>query len=470
MTPRLWTLNGEDLAEAAAAGGPGGVGTDRVPKRATVGRHATGAPVPDSGTPRYTAVQETAGPVDPSGLESDQGGEGLAAAADGSGGSSPEGAPFQDVEQSGTSRNSPDESGAIRIADQSGSLRTADQPESVPGPDQEEAPGTPTAAPARKARTVPKPAGEGLPVPLWGDVIMKVYPEARGTYPIEILKGGTRICIEAPRSPPWLSTKLQDTLITGLTAAVEEEGRSREFVKRKVGEAFTTIAERLETDDETRRALTPAPVRRIIEETESVIVYPGEATFYEVTIRGRTLTITAAQMARVESGFINAAVLNAFPLDPLDASKGDWKAIKDYWLSPDVAEVRDREETSEAEIVIERLRAHCEGLTLVASPEALTADTLAWNDEAKGLVWVTGTRIARFIEEELKKPPEFSAALSKILRAEGGPMPRPTKPIRIGPSSKLVRCWGLKEEFARFKSPGGGMRVRDAITARREDP
>lgn len=334
------------------------------------------------------------------------------------------------------------------------------------GLEEDQAPEAP-APPARKARPVPKPTGAGLEFPLWGNVILKVYPETRGAYPVEIMRGETRICIEAPKSPPWLSTKLQDALITGLTGAVEDEGRSREFMKKKVADAFTAIAERLETDDETRRALTPAPVRRLMEETESVIVYPGESTFYEVTIAGRTLTITAAQMARVEPGFINAAVLNAFPLDPLDASKSDWKAIKDYWLSPDVAEVRDREETSEAEIVIERFRLHCEGVTLVASAEALTADTLAWNDEADKLVWIIGTRIARFIEEELKKPPEYSAALSKILRA-AGIMPRPTKTIRAGPSSKQVRCWGLREDFcAKFKVPGGGVRVRDVMIARR---
>lgn len=334
------------------------------------------------------------------------------------------------------------------------------------GLEEDQAPEAP-APPARKARPVPKPTGAGLEFPLWGDVIMKVYPETRGAYPVEILRGETRICIEAPKSPPWLSTKLQDTLITGIMGALGEEGRSREFVKKKVADAFAAIVERRETDDETRRALTPAPVRRLMEETESVIVYPGESTFYEVTIAGRTLTITAAQMARVEPGFINAAVLNAFPLDPLDASKSDWKAIKDYWLSPDVAEVRDREETSEAEIVIERLRLHCEGVTLVASAEALTADTLAWNDEADKLVWIIGTRIARFIEEELKKPPEYSAALSKILRA-AGIMPRPTKTIRAGPSSKQVRCWGLREDFcAKFKVPGGGVRVRDVMIARR---
>lgn len=323
------------------------------------------------------------------------------------------------------------------------------------------------APPVKKARPVPKPTGAGLEFPLWGDVILKVYPETRGAYPVEILRGEGRIWIDAPKSPPWLSTRLQDALITGLTGAVEDEGRSREFVKKKVAETFAAIAERLETDDETRRALTPAPVRRLMEETESVIVYPGEATFYEVTIAGRTLTITAAQMARVEPGFINAAVLNAFPLDPLDASKSDWKAIKDYWLSPDVAEVRDREETTAAEIVIERLRLHCEGLTLVASPDALTADTSAWNDESDRLVWIPGTWIARFVVDELKKPAEWTSELSKILRG-AGQMLRPTKTIRTGPASKQVRCWGLKEDFAKFKTPAGGMQVRDALIARRE--
>ena len=332
------------------------------------------------------------------------------------------------------------------------------------GLEEDQAPEAP-APPARKARPVPKPTGAGLEFPLWGDVIMKVYPETRGAYPVEILRGETRICIEAPKSPPWLSTKLQDTLITGIMGALGEEGRSREFVKKKVADAFAAIVERRETDDETRRALTPAPVRRLMEETESVIVYPGEATFYEVTIAGRTLTITAAQMARVEPGFINAAVLNAFPLDPLDASKSDWKAIKDYWLSPDVAEVRDREETSEAEIVIERFRLHCEGVTLVASAEALTADTLAWNDEADKLVWIIGTRIARFIEENQETARARRPCQDSPGRGDHAPADQDDP---AGPSSKQVRGWGLREDFcAKFKVPGGGVRVRDVMIARR---
>ena len=117
----------------------------------------------------------------------------------------------------------------------------------------------------RKVRPVPEPTGEGAEVPLWGDVIMKVYPETRGTYPIEFAKGGDRICIEAPRTPPWLSSKLQDRLISGILAALPEEGRTREFVRQKITAAFTRLAERQETDTGVKLAMNPAPVRRMIE-------------------------------------------------------------------------------------------------------------------------------------------------------------------------------------------------------------
>ncbi len=315
----------------------------------------------------------------------------------------------------------------------------------------------------RKVRPVPEPTGEGAEVPLWGDVIMKVYPETRGTYPIEFAKGGDRICIEAPRTPPWLSSKLQDRLISGILAALPEEGRTREFVRQKITAAFTRLAERQETDTGVKLAMTPAPVRRMIEETESVIVYPGEATFYEVTIEGRTLTITAAQMARVDPGFINAAVLNAFPLDPLDAGRNDWLAIKNYWLSPDVAEVRDLEEASEAEATIDRLRANLAPITIVDKAEEMIGDHRAWYDEKGGRVWVLNTRITKFVEEELKKPPGYTSALSKMLRA-AGEMPKPSTKIRgIGNFPGPVRCWGFLPTFAAFKHRTGAPLTLSAV-------
>jgi len=301
----------------------------------------------------------------------------------------------------------------------------------------------------QKGKPAPEPAGEGIRVELWGDMSMKVYPEAAGTFLVEFLKGDCRVCIETPKSPPWLSPKLQGHLVTKLIEALGDDGRPPTFMRRKVGEAFADIKDRLEADDGTKKAMTPAPVRRMIEKTQSVIVYPGESTLYEVTIDGRTLTIKAAQMARIDPGFINLAILNAFPLDPLDASKNDWKAIKNYWLSPELAEVRDVEEATEAEIVIDQLRVELESVSLVESPDLVNDDNTAWRDPGTGEVWVPARRITRFLDETAKKP-GWSSTLSKEARAAGW-MKTATRTKKMGNPPRETRCWVFVGGFTTFR-------------------
>jgi len=207
-------------------------------------------------------------------------------------------------------------------------------------------------SPPPKARPVPEPTGEGLPVPLWGDLTMKVYPEVKGACPVEFVKADRgRIYIDNPKSPPWLSTRIQDRLVAGLASALGDEGRPREFMRRKVGEAFAVIAEQLETDEGTRKALTPAAVRRVIEETERVTIYPAaDGGIYEIVISGKVLILTSAQMARKTpdgDGGFNHHWLILFPTDEIDATKNEWKAIKAHWY--EIAEVREAETATEAE-------------------------------------------------------------------------------------------------------------------------
>lgn len=330
------------------------------------------------------------------------------------------------------------------------------------GEDQAKAP-----PPAPKARPVPEPTGEGLPMSLWGDLTMRVYPETRGACPIEFVKADRgRIYIDSPKSPPWLSSRLQDRLVAGLTAALGDEARLPEFMRRKVGEAFAEIAEKLETDDGTRRALTPAAVRKAIELTERVIVYPSQATTYEITIAGRNLSITAQQMARTDPAFINAAWLNLFPTDPLNATRREWLMIQAAWTDPADVEVRETEEATEAETVIDRLVEDLERVTLVTSAESMTGPEFAWHDESKGVVWVHGRRIARFLED-LKRPGWNDGKLSAALQQAGYTFGK-TKLQRIGieakKGGKQIRCWPFKPGLIEFRPPAGeSLEVSDFV-------
>ena len=350
-----------------------------------------------------------------------------------------------------------------------------DTTEAAPGPDelehdqagedQAEAP-----APTPKARPVPEPTGEGLPVPLWGDLTMKVYPEVKGACPVEFVTAARgRIYIDNPKSPPWLSTRIQDRLVVGLTAALgEDQALNPKFMRRRIGEAFAEISKQLETDEGTRKALTPAAVRRVIEETERVTIYPAaDGGIYEIVISGKVLILTSAQMARKtpdgDAGF-NHHWLILFPTDEIDATKNEWKAIKAHWY--EIAEVREAEETTEAETVIDRLVEDLERVTLVRTAAEMLGHEYAWHDEKKGVIWVHGRRLARFLED-LKRPGWNNGKLSTELQRAGYTFGN-TKPQRIGleakKGGKQIKCWGFKPGLIEFRPPAEeSTEVRDFV-------
>lgn len=363
------------------------------------------------------------------------------------------------------------EASGIPDGEHSAEASTAAAAGGDPDPDELEHDQAKTSPPARKARPVPEPTGEGLPVPLWGDLTMKVYPEVKGACPVEFVKADRgRIYIDTPKSPPWLSTRIQDRLVAGLTAALGDEARPREFMRRKVGEAFAVIAEQLETDEGTKKALTPAAVRRVIEETERVTIYPAaDGGIYEIVISGKVLILTSAQMARKtpdgDAGF-NHAWLILFPTDEIDVTKNEWKAIKAHWY--EIAEVREAEETTEAEAVIDRLVEDLERVTLVRTAAEMLGHEYAWHDERKGVVWVHGRRLARFLED-LKRPGWSGGKLSATLQAAGYTLGN-AKHQRIGleagkgAKGKQIRCWPFKPGAAEFRPPAEeSTEVRDFV-------
>ena len=324
--------------------------------------------------------------------------------------------------------------------------------EQVPEPEPAAAPKTVTPAPGKqKGKPVPEPTSEGIRVELWGNVAMRVYPEDGGTFPIEFLMADRRICIDAPKSPPWLSPKLQDRLVTKLREALGDEARDPVIMRRKVAEAFTDIETRLETDDGTKQALTPAPVRKVMAKTKAVIVHPSKdisKTFYEVTLGDLELRTTPAQMGGMNPGFLNSAWAAMF-YEPLDATKGDWIKIRTFWMDPDLMKIDETEESTEAEDVIDRLRLELESVSLVESPDLVNDDNAAWKDPGTKEVWVPARRITRFLDETAKKP-GWSSTLSKEVRAAGW-MKSATRTKKMGNPPRETRCWVFVEEFTTFR-------------------
>lgn len=307
------------------------------------------------------------------------------------------------------------------------------------------------------ADPIPKPDGKGISIQLWQDVSMMVYPEHRGTYEVEIMRGTGRIHMSCFKSPPWLSSYNQNQLIAGLTTSLGEDARSHEVMQKKIRAAFDEINRRLESDDGTRQALTSTVVRTVMERTERVTVYPAnEEGQYEVVISGKVLTFTTAQMAQRSpsgSGGFNQKWLTQFPTEEIDATKTDWKAVKAYWL--EIAEVREVEEATEAEDVIYRLLEELQPVSLVTDAASMTGPEFAWYDERNGVVWVHSRRIGTFLEN-LKLPGWNAARLSTTLKTAEITLGN-TRLQRIGINArkdgKQVRCWPFKPGLVEFRQP-----------------
>lgn len=324
-------------------------------------------------------------------------------------------------------------------------------------------------APEAPPPPVPEPTGEGVTVPIVADITVRIWPEAGENFPAEFMRGGRRIFLTTARTPPWNSLLVQKRWANQLIEALGDAApMGPAALKKKVTGAFADFAERLENDPDVKKALTPAAVRRVLARTKAITVYPSTETTYVIRLGTRDLTVPIKDMARTDPSFINTAWLNLFPTEPLNATRREWLQIQAAWTDPAAVEVRETEEASEDEIIIERLRAYLETLTLVISPDALTADTLAWHEEGSGLVWVMSTGIARFIEDDLKRPPSWSPVLSRILRANNGPMPRVSKTIRAGGFKNPIRCWPFRRDFVQSKTPAPVMDVRDAAEAGRD--
>lgn len=287
------------------------------------------------------------------------------------------------------------------------------------------------------------------PFPVHGDISVSIWPEDRGRFPVEFARGDRRVLTTTTATAPWLSDRLQAQLAGQLGTALGDEAPAPEILARKVRETFVDIAATLETDDDARRALTPAAVRRVIAATEGVTVYPSTepgGTVFEVTVHGRTFPVSSAQMGGTSCGWLNTWWVSAF-FEPLGASRADWQRIQVYWTDPAVRTVHEVETVTENEEIIERLRQDLEGLLLVSDPRDLVDDDRGWFEEAAGRVWIRSTRIATFVEK-LKRPSLTARTLSRICR-DAGALTGPSESRRnIGNATGTRRVWPFDRAFA----------------------
>lgn len=310
------------------------------------------------------------------------------------------------------------------------------------------------------APRTPEPTTDGIgPITVHADIALFLWPEERRRFPVEFTKAGRRVLLTATKTEPWLSERLQDQIAGRVGKALGEDAPAAEVLRKKIRAVFADLAEDLETDDDKRRALTPAAVRTVIQRTEAVDVYPSKepgATYFEVTIAGLRFPVTSEQMGGLESRFLNTLWMSAF-YEPLNATRTDWQRIQAYWTDPAIKTVHEIEELTAAEAVIDRLVEDLDKVELVTDAASMTGPEYAWFDESKNIIWVHGRRIGRFLED-LKRPGWTDGKLSTALMQAGYTWARTGKP-RIGPEAakgkdgKQTRCWPFKPGLITFRPP-----------------
>lgn len=297
---------------------------------------------------------------------------------------------------------------------------------------------------------VPEPTGEGLaPIWLYDDIELKIWPEERDRFPVEFLRAGKRLRLMETRGEPWLSVRLQDRIAAALGRALGDCARKPDFIRAKVQAAFEEIKKTVEENPKDKDALTSRPIRFVLAKTDAVEIFPSsepKGTLFVIALGNQALTMTAQEMAARDPRALNTAWMSMF-YEPLNATAKDWRRIQAIWTDPELRTIHDREEITEVESIIERLRADLEGITLVATLKELVGDNVGWCDESCNRVWVRNTRISRFIDQDLKRPLGYASLLSKHLRTAGH-MPTTSKRMRAGPSSVIVGVWGFTREFA----------------------
>jgi len=293
---------------------------------------------------------------------------------------------------------------------------------------------------------------DGIDIPLYGEVAISIVPGAR-SFTTTLQRGESTIFRMDSKTKPWSSTKIQNDFASQAYDRIDGGSRlEKQAFKKKVLEAFEFVREQIETDPNTKHALTAPPVQRVIDATTRVDAYPSENTFYLVKIEEngvkKELQFTVGDVSEMDkkAGILNKKWLNAFPNSPLDATPDDSKEIRDAWL--DIAEIHDMETITEIDTLIENLRERCGTVRAFKDRKLVTDPSCeAYYDEVEEIVYVPTDIVTALLKEQGKE--HLTAKLSGELRHMGY-MARGTQQKRIVPGSSAKRVWPLYAAFAKF--------------------
>ena len=294
--------------------------------------------------------------------------------------------------------------------------------------------------------------------PIIGDIRMRILPEQNGVFVVEFVSSTQTLYTQTVKTAPWLSQKIQRDFATQLHQHIPIEQRpDLQALKSRLIECFDTIRKQLECNPEVRRTLTSPAVRKVIECTLSVDVYPGQITEYVVSVQNgkttETLQFTPSDVT--DNGrALNVKWTNAFPVDPIYIIVKEWREVVEYWT--EIAKIHEKETDNEMDYIIERLEEHLSTIIVSIDNSALVSMKYGWWDESQGgktTVWIPGTVIASFLKDVVGKDGAFSGILAKELKRRNI-LVSVSKPLRItdrATGKSIVRkCWAFTPDFGMF--------------------
>ena len=289
-----------------------------------------------------------------------------------------------------------------------------------------------------------------IPLPVIGAISACISPENDG-YRVEILEGENPVYTKVSKTAPWLSQQIIKELANRSHEELNPDSRpDPERYKKALEKSFSELNTLLETDTKLKRSLSGQVVLEIIQKTERVVIFPGENTSLEVTLDGKKMWFSAREISMRDATAFNERYFNEV-LTPLDATRNDWKEIRDYWC--EIAVVEERQSETRMDLAIESLADYLsdEMVFYTDRDRVVGSDTGFFNGE-EGTVWVLSLSIRDFIENY--DPRLTTGELAKELLARGLTT-RPSKKERYRNLPGTLRnTWRFTPDFTTFHTDG----------------
>lgn len=274
-------------------------------------------------------------------------------------------------------------------------------------------------------------------VPLVGGVSVSVRSMPGGGWVTSFLAGDRVLVSEESRAPPWLDGRAAGRLTTILKDALDRERMplERKAIRESIGDWLEALGE---ASNEER--IVSAAVARVLSATKTVTIERSQPPVYVVSVGENELVFSNAEMAADGPKKLNEKWLGAF-FEVLGATTGDWKEIREFWLS--VAEHIDPwGDASAFDAVVSALQVRVSSESIFVEPEGLIRSGLYLEDGDHPILWVRNSLIGEVIRDA---GPDVTLSGFSLHLRKAGHLIHPSTVKRV--KGVLIRAWGLAPSF-----------------------